>query len=188
MPTFTVLPMLLVACASTEVPSTPRAGRVDAPAVVEAATPEAPDSWCEAKPGSAFAMPGLDGPAAPSTGKARWINVWATWCGPCLEEMPRLKKMQERLAKEGVEVDLQFLSADEDAQKLQAWRTKNPSFSTMRAAKYADVQPWMQGMGLTTNTLPSHIFVDKSGKVSCVKPGAVEDHHYAAVKAVLSGS
>jgi thiol-disulfide isomerase/thioredoxin len=187
---FTLLPLFLTACAPTEVSSAPRAGRVDVPVVAEGSKAESPDRWCEAKPGpeaAPFALPALDGPAAPATGKARWVNVWATWCGPCIEEMPRLKKMQERLAKEGVEVELQFLSADEDAQKLQAWRTRNPDTSTMRVAKYADVQPWLHGMGLTTDTLPSHIFVGKDGRVSCVRAGAVEDHHYAAVKGVLSG-
>ncbi|QQR91773.1 MAG: hypothetical protein IPJ88_08740 [Myxococcales bacterium] len=29
----------------------------------------------------------------------RWINVWATWCKPCIEEMPRLAAWKARLEK-----------------------------------------------------------------------------------------
>src|SRR5260370_41518719 len=31
------------------------------------------------------------------TGKARLINLWATWCGPCLKQMPTLDSLQAPL-------------------------------------------------------------------------------------------
>lgn len=32
------------------------------------------------------------------------LNIWATWCGPCREEMPSLQKLHERFGGEGLHV------------------------------------------------------------------------------------
>jgi len=37
-------------------------------------------------------------------GKPMIVNLWATWCGPCLTEMPSLMKLSERLKDTGVVV------------------------------------------------------------------------------------
>jgi thiol-disulfide isomerase/thioredoxin len=37
-------------------------------------------------------------------GKALIVNLWATWCGPCVTEMPSLAKLADRLKDQGVVV------------------------------------------------------------------------------------
>lgn len=37
-------------------------------------------------------------------GKVLLVNLWATWCGPCIEEMPALIRMQEEFGPQGFEV------------------------------------------------------------------------------------
>ncbi len=186
-----LLSSLVMGCAPTERPAEPAKSRVDVPVVADSNKPESPDTWCEVRnkgaTGPEFKLPALDGAPLAGTGAARWVNVWATWCVPCLEEMPRLVKMQERLAKDGVNVDLQFLSADQDVAALGAWKAKNPAFPTMHVANYADVQPWFRSLQLQNDTLPAHFFVTAEGRVSCVRTGAVEEHHYGTVKELLKG-
>jgi len=38
------------------------------------------------------------------SGKVLLVNFWATWCGPCREEIPSLIKLREDLGKDGFEV------------------------------------------------------------------------------------
>jgi cytochrome c biogenesis protein CcmG, thiol:disulfide interchange protein DsbE len=48
-------------------------------------------------------------------GKVVVLNFWATWCPPCVEEMPSLVQMQQRLKDKGVTVLAVSLDADEGA-------------------------------------------------------------------------
>jgi cytochrome c biogenesis protein CcmG, thiol:disulfide interchange protein DsbE len=43
------------------------------------------------------------------------LNFWATWCPPCVEEMPSLVEMQRRLKAKGVTVLAVSIDVDDDA-------------------------------------------------------------------------
>jgi cytochrome c biogenesis protein CcmG, thiol:disulfide interchange protein DsbE len=50
-------------------------------------------------------------------GKVVVLNFWATWCPPCVEEMPSLVAMQQRLQDKGVTVLAVSVDVDENAYK-----------------------------------------------------------------------
>jgi len=54
-----------------------------------------------------FTFPGLDGKMVSLTdykGKVVFLNIWATWCPPCKEEMPSMEKLYRQLKGEDFEI------------------------------------------------------------------------------------
>ena len=86
-------------------------------------------------------------------GKAVFINFWATWCKPCIEEMPTIEKAQTILNKE----DIVFLMASsESAEEIDAFK-KAHSFNF----NYLQVQ---NSEELNIQGLPTTSIFNKDGK------------------------
>jgi len=69
-----------------------------------------------------FDLPSLDGKAvdlASYRGKVVVLNFWATWCPPCVAEMPSLERLHRTLGPEGLAVVT--ISTDEDEAALRAF-------------------------------------------------------------------
>lgn len=80
-------------------------------AAVNATAPAPPAGVTPAKVGDPMppiSLPDLEGNivdlAANYRGKRVLINVWASWCGPCIEEMPELQRFASAQGTDGVQV------------------------------------------------------------------------------------
>jgi len=49
-----------------------------------------------------------------SAGKTSVVNVWATWCQPCVEEFPHLVELYKKYSDKGLQLILVSADADED--------------------------------------------------------------------------
>jgi peroxiredoxin len=112
------------------------------------------------KPLADFTLPDLQGHAvqlAALRGKVVFVNVWATWCPPCIEEMPTIQQLYERLHSRGLEilaVSLDALGAQVVAPFMQSRRL---SFPTL-----LDTKNLVQRLYRTTG-VPESFIVDKRG-------------------------
>jgi len=121
-------------------------------------------------------------------GKWTWINLWAAWCGPCKEEMPRLLGWQRKLSGAGVMMDLSFVSMDDDERQMRRFLESQPP-DGVRATYWlpeGERSGWLGSVGLKDSTqLPVQVLVAPSGQVACVIEGAVEDRDYPAIAAFV---
>jgi cytochrome c biogenesis protein CcmG, thiol:disulfide interchange protein DsbE len=91
-------------------------------------------------------------------GKLLVLNFWATWCPPCIDELPSLNQFQKTLADSGVVV--LGVSVDQNAHAYQAFlRRVNPAFLTARdpEAKLSSQYGTFQ--------YPETYIIDRDGKV-----------------------
>lgn len=133
----------------------------------------------------------IAGYQAPKQGEGgwTWVNLWATWCGPCLEEMPLLTRWGETLGKEGSPVKFELWSVDEDGEALSTMLAQRKGFpGRVRWLKDPDdLSPMLESLGLDANAaIPIHAMIDPQGNLRCVRVGKVGEEAYGSVKAILT--
>src|SRR5215470_14888475 len=77
-------------------------------------------------PAPAFKLPALSGSdmeLASFRGQLVVLNIWATWCAPCVQEMPSLERLHRALGGEGLVV--LSVSVDEDEKDLRRFVTEH---------------------------------------------------------------
>jgi thiol-disulfide isomerase/thioredoxin len=181
---------LVTACESGK--SEPVGSRSRFEAVEAKADPRfAPDQFCEnwqADGGPSFSFPPLAGAAAaPGPGPVRWVNIWATWCKPCIEEFPRIVDWTAKLAAAGHPAEVVFISVDSDDVNLAEFAKAHPEVAgSLQISDPEQLSSWLVGLGLPDNAvLPIHLFVDAAGRLRCVRMGGVGAEDYAGVEAVI---
>lgn len=95
------------------------------------------------------------------TGKVVLIDFWATWCGPCVAEVPNVVKTYEKLHAKGFEII--GISLDQDKSKLESF-TKEKN---MAWAQYFDGKGWQNEISTRygINSIPAMWLVNKKGMV-----------------------
>jgi thiol-disulfide isomerase/thioredoxin len=134
-----------------------------------------------------FSWPSLAG-ADPGPARGwRWINLWAPWCAPCVEEIPLLRTFERDLARAGTPIELVFLSVDESDEEVEAFRARHPELPPgPRLSRPELLGSFSAAVGLGEDApIPLHVFVDPAGLVRCARAGTIGHDDYAAIAALL---
>ena len=92
------------------------------------------------------------------------ISYWATWCGPCIKEMPSIKRAEKILK----DYDYTFLLvSDETISKISKFKNeKNFDFNFLRSSKPFET--------LGVYSMPTSYIFDENGKIIETIVGAIE--------------
>ena len=100
-------------------------------------------------------------------GKVILVNIWATWCAPCIAEMPMLDELQRQ--KGGANFEVVTISLDRTPEEAQLWVEKN---NVKNLPLWHDSTYGVRGT-LALPGLPTSIFYDRSGREIARIPGEV---------------
>jgi len=114
-------------------------------------------------------------------GKVVMINFWATWCGPCRQEMPHLDRLYDKYKSSGFV--LMGINVDDDTRNAAAVAAK----LGVRFPVLLDTDKQVSRL-YDLSTMPSTVIVDRDGKVRYVHRGYLsgyEDTYDKQVRELL---
>ena len=132
---------------------------------------QAPDFTGELIDGTSITLSELQG-------KPVIINFWATWCGPCVKEMPAFERLKDDF---GDKIGIIAVNCGDDAGTVKDFVEENGyTFPVVLDEEYSI------SMLYPTNSIPYTVVVDAEGKVTHISTGALDaDTMYERYKEAL---
>jgi len=103
-------------------------------------------------------------------GRVLVVNFWATWCPPCVEEMPDLQAVRDEYHGRGVEI---IGIGIDSAEKIRAFRDRMNLRLPLLVAGAGGSQMG-QALGNAVGALPYTALIDRQGRVAQRKLGQIK--------------
>lgn len=119
-----------------------------------------------------FTLSDLHGNAVSASdfdGRVWLVNFWATWCAPCVEEMPMLSRLQQEYAGQGLKI---VGIALDDAERAREFAAELAIRYTVLVGK-TDVVLTGRRFGNATGMLPFSVLIDSGGVIRWTHLGAL---------------
>jgi thiol-disulfide isomerase/thioredoxin len=96
-------------------------------------------------------------------GKYVYIDMWATWCGPCIREIPSMKQVEEKYHGKNIEFVSISIDAAKDHEKWKKFVTDRQMGGVQLYADKDWSSAFAQAYGV--NSIPRFILIDPKGNV-----------------------
>jgi thiol-disulfide isomerase/thioredoxin len=110
-------------------------------------------------------------------GKPVFLNFWATWCGPCVREMPSIDTLARDPRLAGKSIEFVCISVDDDAETVRQYlKGKNFGMTFLRAKdrKIPHVF-WSDG-------IPATFLIAADGRIAATEVGSADWHEPRVVE------
>lgn len=114
-------------------------------------------------------------------GKKVYINMWASWCGPCMREIPELEKTYQKLKNNKDVVFLSMTSPNDSEFKNQSPQDKGKDVILNKAKELGVTYPVLFDVNdrfiinYAIRSFPTHIFINSDGTIGNRIAGAVTE-------------
>jgi peroxiredoxin len=102
-------------------------------------------------------------------GKVVFLNFWATWCPPCIEEMPAMEKLHQELEKDGLV--MLAVNFQEGPERVKEFFTQHNLTFTPLLDRDGKVTEQYQAWGL-----PVSVVINKRGQIAARATGSKDWH------------
>ena len=98
-------------------------------------------------------------------GKTVFLNIWATWCGPCVGEMSSIARLAENPRLKGKNIEFVCVSTDDSTDTVVRFvRDKNWPMTVLRAQSLPPV--------FHTEAIPATYIITPGGRIVAAEVGA----------------
>ena len=114
-------------------------------------------------------------------GKKVYINMWASWCGPCMREIPELEKTYQKLKNNKDIVFLSMTSPNDSEFKNQSPQDKGKDVILNKAKELGVTYPVLFDVNdrfiinYAIRSFPTHIFINSDGTIGNRIAGGVTE-------------
>jgi thiol-disulfide isomerase/thioredoxin len=102
-------------------------------------------------------------------GKTIFLNFWATWCGPCVREMPSIDRLARDPRLAGKSIEFICVSTDDDSEKVRSFlkgRNLGMTFLRVGNGKLPNV--------FYSEAIPSTFLIAPDGRIAATEIGATD--------------
>jgi len=111
------------------------------------------------------------------------VNFWASWCPPCLEEIPGLVRIHRELAPKGLQIVGIAVDSADNARKSAA--QLGVSYPVLVAGM--EVIDLTRRLGNRAGALPYTLILDRNGKVVATRLGLISEAELTRIITPLLG-
>lgn len=94
------------------------------------------------------------------------VNLWATWCKPCIKEMPDLSLISEELKDKNFQMIGVNIFQQEGSKTVSDFLKTNPVAYTILDGNQQIVDAFGEATGNTIQAVPTTFIIDKNGKIA----------------------